>query len=328
MDVNSNIVVTGGAGFIGSHLVELLLAQGAHVTVIDDLSVGSQVNIQIENPSLSFVPCDIRSDTAKDIYADAEIVFHLAVKNVRASLPRPKENFDINATGTLEILEAMRNGARGKFVYFSSSEVYGNAVTSTFAETTVPHPTTIYAAGKLAGEHISLAFQRTYGMDTRVIRPFNHYGSRSHFGGDSGELIPKFILRALAGKDLIIHGTGDQTRDFSYVGDTPSWFLKIAAAPSLVGETMNIGSGTEISVLDVAKLVLKLTNSSSKIVHGENRPGDVNRLHASTEKLKSYFPDFGLSTNLETGIKETIKYFSGFNIEDALLQERENTWLV
>ena len=149
MDVKSNIVVTGGAGFIGSHLVELLLAQGAHVTVIDDLSVGSQDNIQIENPSLSFVPCDIRSDTAKDIYADAEIVFHLAVKNVRASLPRPKENFDINATGTLEILEAMRNGARGKFVYFSSSEVYGNAVTSTFAETTVPHPTTIYAADLL-----------------------------------------------------------------------------------------------------------------------------------------------------------------------------------
>lgn len=165
-------------------------------------------------------------------------------------------------------------------------------------------------------------------MDTRVIRPFNHYGSRSHFGGDSGELIPKFILRALVGKDLIIHGSGDQTRDFSYVGDTPYWFSKIANESSLIGETINIGSGTEISVLDVAKLVLKLTNSSSKIVHGENRPGDVNRLHASTEKLKTYFPDFGLSTNLETGINETIKYFSGFNIEDALLQERENTWLV
>ncbi len=328
MDVKSNVVVTGGAGFIGSHLVGHLLAQGAQVTVIDDLSVGSQENIQIGNSSLSFVPCDIRSDVAMKIYADAEMVFHLAVKNVRASLPRPRENFEINATATLEILEAMRAGARGKFIYFSSSEVYGNAITSTFAETTVPHPTTIYAAGKLAGEHISLAFQRTYGMDTRVIRPFNHYGSRSHFGGDSGELIPKFILRALVGKDLIIHGSGDQTRDFSYVGDTPYWFSKIANESSLIGETINIGSGIEASVLEVAKLVLKLTNSNSKIVHGENRPGDVNRLHASTEKLKGYFADFALPTNLEAGIKETINFFSGINVEDALLEESENTWKV
>ena len=147
MDLKSNIVVTGGAGFIGSHLVDFLLAQGAKITVVDDLSVGSQDNIQIGNPSLSFVHCDIRSDAAMKFYADAEIVFHLAVKNVRASLPRPKENFDINATATLQILESMRAGARGKFIYFSTSEVYGNAITSTFAETSVPHPTTIYAAG-------------------------------------------------------------------------------------------------------------------------------------------------------------------------------------
>lgn len=317
-------VVTGGAGFIGSHLVEHLCAAGCRVTVVDDLSTGSRENLASTPADL--VVADVADPSVAPVFASAEIVFHLAVRNVRASLTKPAENLAVNAAGTLAVLEAMRHGNRGRFVYLSSSEVYGDAPVEVFDEDVVPSPTTVYGAGKLAGEHVALAYHRSYGMDTRVVRPFNHYGPRSHFEGDSGEVIPKFVLRALAGRELVVHGDGSQTRDFSFVGDTPPWFVRIAEHPQLVGRTVNVGTGTEVSVSRLAQAVLAATGSRSTVRHGDPRPGDLPRLLAGTSRLRGVMPDFALPTVLEDGIAATIDWFRRFDAAALLEHEVSRTW--
>jgi UDP-glucose 4-epimerase len=317
-------IVTGGAGFIGSHLVDHLLAQGASVTVIDDFSTGSRGNL--EHTSVDVVEGDIRDRSIAARCVDADIVFHLAVRNVRASIEQPGENLDVNARGTLEPLEAMRRaGGAGRFLYTSSSEVYGIPDSLVFSEETVPAPTTVYGAGKLAGEHITHAYRRTYGMETAVVRPFNNYGPRSHFEGDSGEVIPKFILRALAGRPLIVHGDGSQTRDFMFVRDCAEWIARIGADDVLVGETVNIGTGIEVSVNDLAGTVIEKTRSTSAIQHVEPRPGDLPRLCADVRRI-SDLTDFSLSTGFDAGLDETIEHFATQDVERLLDAERERNW--
>lgn len=320
----ASAVVTGGAGFIGSHLVDHLCAVGCRVTVVDDLSTGSRDNLASSPAEL--VVADVADPAVAPVFASAEMVFHLAVRNVRASLTKPAENLAVNAAGTLAVLEAMRRGGRGRFVYVSSSEVYGDAPVEVFDEDVLPSPTTVYGAGKLAGEHVALAYHRSYGMDARVIRPFNHYGPRSHFEGDSGEVIPKFVLRAIAGRELVVHGDGSQTRDFSFVGDTPPWFVRIAEHPGLVGCTVNVGTGREVSVSRLAEAVLAATGSRSTVRHGEPRPGDLPRLLAGTSRLREAMPDFALPTPLEEGIAATIGWFRRFDAEALLEREVSRTW--
>ncbi len=323
--MTERVIVTGGAGFIGSHLVAELLGRGASVTVVDDLSTGALGNLANMSETIEFVEGDITDAALAALFAEADRVFHLAVRNVRASISNPEENFRVNATGTLGILEAMRNGCRGDFLYVSSSEAYGDAGVADFSESTVPAPTTVYGAGKLAGEHITLAYHATYGIDTRVVRPFNNYGPRSHFEGDSGEVIPKFILRALAGLPLLVHGSGDQTRDFMFVRDTAYWLAELADEPELVGDVVNIGTGVDRSVNELAAHVLELTGSASEVVHTEERPGDLPRLRADTAKMASIV-DFHLPTSFEEGLTETVAYFAEQDVVSLLDQEEERNW--
>lgn len=318
-------IVTGGAGFIGSHVVAELIRRGVAVTVVDDLSTGTLDNLAEVRDTIEFVEGDVADDALSRLFADADRVFHLAVRNVRASIGSPEENFRVNATGTLRILDAMRSGRKGNFVYVSSSEVYGDAGVTTFSEATIPAPTTVYGAGKLAGEHITRAYRTTYRMDTRVVRPFNNYGPRSHFEGDSGEVIPKFILRSLAGLPLIVHGSGRQTRDFMFVRDTAYWLVELADLPALRGDVVNIGTGIDCSVNDLAAAVLELTGSSSEVIHADERPGDLPRLRADTTKITSLV-DFRLPTSFEDGLAETVAYFSGQDVLSLLEREEERNW--
>jgi len=323
--VTERTIVTGGAGFIGSHLVGELVDRGVSVTVVDDLSTGTIDNLAAVLDSIEFVEGDISDDALSTLFTDAESVFHLAVRNVRASIGSPEENFRVNATGTLRVLEAMRSGRRGRFLYVSSSEVYGDAGVTDFSETTLPAPTTVYGAGKLAGEHIALAYHTTYGMDIRVVRPFNNYGPRSHFEGDSGEVIPKFILRALAGLPLLVHGSGDQTRDFMFVADTAYWLAELAGVDALRGDVVNIGTGRDHSVNELAARVLDLTGSRSELVHTDDRPGDLPRLRADTAKIESIV-DFHLPTSFEDGLERTAAYFSSQDVKALLGREEERNW--
>jgi len=321
------VVVTGGAGFIGSHLVEELVSQNpASIIVIDDLSTGSLDNLTGVAPEIETVEGDVCDPSVATLASDADVLFHLAVRNVRASIKLPVDNFQVNANGTLALLEAMRRGSGGSFVYVSSSEVYGVPAAGTFSESSLPAPTTIYGAGKLAGELVTLAYHKTYGMDTRVIRPFDNFGPRSHLEGDSGEVIPKFIVRALLGEPLLIHGEGNQTRDFMYVTDTATWLSKLATDDRLSGMTLNIGSGAETRIIDLAEMVLSLTGSTSEIVKGEPRPADLPQLLADTTLVESMFP-FCLAVDLETGLRQTIDSFAEEDLRALLEQEVEATWI-
>ncbi len=320
------VAVTGGAGFIGSHLVERVLSAGAaKCTVIDDLSTGTLDNLTGVADSIRFVVGDICDERIARKLAHADVVFHLAVRNVRASISRPADNLRVNANGTLSALEAMRRADRGRFVYVSSSEVYGVPDSGEYRETTLPAPTTVYGAGKLAGELVTQAYHRTYGMDTRVIRPFNNFGPRSHFEGDSGEVIPKFILRALTGRPLLIHGDGRQTRDFMYVEDTARWLVELAGVEALVGEVVNIGSGLDTSVGELASMIISATGSSSEIVHVDPRPGDLPKLQADIRKVRSLVP-FELDVDLRDGLRRTIGYFADQDLEAMLAAEVERNW--
>lgn len=322
-----DVVVTGGAGFIGSHLVERVQAEGAaSVMVIDDLSVGSRANLDAVGGTWELREGDVRDPVVAKLAGDADLVFHLAVRNVRASIREPAENLAVNAAGTLEILEAMRHGRRGRFVYVSSSEVYGIPPSGLFSEDALPAPTTVYGAGKLAGELVTLAYHRTYGMPTQVVRPFNNFGPRSHFEGDSGEVIPKFILRALVGEPLVIHGDGDQTRDFMFVQDTARWLVELSRIDGLVGDVVNIGSGRDIRIADLAATILERTGSPSAIVRADPRPGDLPRLCADVTKVRTIVP-FGLETSFETGLSVTIDHFRGQDARELLKRESEQNWL-
>ncbi|HEX9863618.1 MAG TPA: NAD-dependent epimerase/dehydratase family protein [Acidimicrobiia bacterium] len=324
--VGKNIGVTGGAGFIGSHLVEFLTTQQpARLVVVDDLSAGKKENLRGFADRIELIEGDVRDPEVASELAGLDLVFHLAVRNVRASIKDPRTNLGVNAGGTLEVLEAMRHGSRGSFLYVSSSEVYGVPDSGLFAESVVPGPTTVYGAGKLAGELVTNAYHLTYGLDTRVIRPFNNFGPRSHFEGDSGEVIPKFILRALAGKPLVIHGSGTQTRDFMYVTETAHWLAVLAGLAELEGQTVNIGTGIETRISDLAETVLTMVGSESRISYGPPRPGDLPRLVAETSRIESFVP-FKLDVGLEEGIKRSIEFFRSGDVEDMLGQETVETW--
>lgn len=321
-----DVLVTGGAGFIGSHLVEQISGEGpASLVVIDDLSTGTTANLEGCAGSFDLIVGDIRDRSTAKLAGEADLVFHLAVRNVRASIKDPAENLSVNANGTLSLLESVRQGRGGRFVYVSSSEVYGVPPSGRFRECDLPAPTTVYGAGKLAGELVTLAYRRTYGLETQVIRPFNNFGRRSHFEGDSGEVIPKFALRALAGRPLLVHGDGTQTRDFMYVRDTARWLVDLSRVDALVGEVVNIGSGAEIRIVDLAHKILALTGSTSPVVHGDPRPGDLPRLCADTSKVRSIVP-FQLPTSFDAGLAETVEHFRSQDVCQLLRQESEINW--
>lgn len=307
-------LVTGGAGFIGSHLVDRLLECGANVRVLDDFSNGLWENLALPTPrgGLEVLhgsvadPFDVRR--AVD---GADVVFHLACLGVRHSLAHPHRNHRVNAEGSLLLLEAARREGCGRFIYCSSSEVYGSARTTPMDEDHPPRPHTVYGASKLAGEAYARAYHRAYGMPVVIVRPFNTYGPRSHHGGDAGEVIPKSIVRALAGLDVTIHGDGAQTRDFTFVTDTARALEMAAASEDCIGGTFNVGSGREISIADLCRRVVETVgDEAANLIHTQARPGDVLRLLADPSRfteLTGWTPE----VDLGEGLLRTVEWFRG-----------------
>jgi len=282
------VVVTGGAGFIGSHVMDRLVHVGAQAVALDDLSVGLEENLaQAIAGGAELVVGDIRDeDTMHEVLDGADVVIHMACDNLRASLGNPRHTHEVNGTGTLvTALAAVRHGVK-RFVYVSSSEAYGSAVTLPMAETHPLMPTTVYGASKAYGELCAQACMRTYGLPVTVIRPFNSYGPREHAAGNSAEVIPKFVARLAAGLPPVIFGDGSQTRDFTWVEETAVGIVAVTECDALVGDAVNVAHGEQVTIREIADLLGEIMQSSVAPDVGDERPGDVAHHWADTTKAR------------------------------------------
>jgi len=312
-------VVVGGAGFIGSSLARVLLLAGADVLVYDNLATGSALNLagaaQETGRAPEFLHGDLRdAEKLARTLPGARFVFNLACLGVRHSIHSPRENHEVNATGALVLLGEARKAGVERLVHVSSSEVYGTARTAPMSEDHPTDPHTVYGASKLAGECYARAFHRVHSFATVVLRPFNAYGPRSHHEGDSGEVIPRFILRALAGQSLVVFGDGAQTRDLTHVYDTAAAIARAAVAPGVEGQTLNVGSGTEHSVNEIAERVRRHTGSSAAVEHVEPRPGDVLRLVADSSRALRALAHRS-TVDLDAGIADLVERTRGLGAE-------------
>jgi len=320
------VVVTGGAGFIGSHLVDRLIALGNQVVVVDDFSSGSRSNIRhhLQGGQLEVVEADIFSEEAMlDLIPEADCLFHLACRNVRLSLRRPTNVHDVNATGTLNVLKAATRAGIRRFLYCSSSEVNGTADIVPMPEEYHFKPETIYGASKLVGEFYTQVFQRAGWLETVIVRPHNNYGPREHYQGILGEVIPRFILFALAGKPVTIYGDGLQTRDFTYVTETAEYMTRIMEHDGAVGRTFNLCRGNEVSIRQIAELIGKMVDGGIGIAHMPARPNDVLRLFGDPSKMRECLGS-SPRIDIEEGLRMTFDWFrNNVPLSDAVLASME-----
>lgn len=308
--MEDKVVITGGAGFIGSHLTEELTSRNYDVTVLDDLSTGKEENIAnlIANGSIKFIKGSILdTELLRNTLNDVKIVFHLAaVGSVPRSIDDPLLSHQVNATGTLNVLIAAKNNRVGKVVYSSSSSVYGDTPTLPKKEDMTLNPLSPYAVSKLTAEYYCDVFQKVYGLCTVSLRYFNVYGPRQDPNSQYAAVIPKFIKSCINGEPTVIFDDGEQTRDFTYVKDVVS--ANILAGNDDASGAYNISRGDSITINKLAGLISKLTGSNVQPEYTNPRPGDVKHSLADISRARSfgYSPQY----DLETGLAETVSWFN------------------
>jgi len=307
MNQTEKVIVTGGAGFIGSHLTERLVEQGYQVIILDNLATGKKENIKelIAKNAVEFVQGSVTDlPLLKELFQGARYIFHLAaLPSVPRSIENPLDCHQVNVTGTLNVLLAAReNGAR-KVIYASSSSVYGDTPTLPKEEGMFPHPLSPYAAAKLAGEYYCQVFNEAYKLPTVCLRYFNVYGPRQDANSQYAAVIPRFIKGVHEGNSPLIFGDGEQTRDFTFVKDAvEATFL---AAESNARGVFNIAGGQSITINELTELIIKLVGNKVKPVYQEPRPGDVRHSLADISRARAfgYEPKY----SLEVGLGETVR---------------------
>jgi len=308
----SKVLVTGGAGFIGSHLVDRLLAEGFEVTVLDNFCAGRMENIVCHRdvPEFHLVRGDVRDvGLVKKVVEDVDGVFHgAALVDVARSVEDPLLFNEINVVGTLNLLRACLDSDVRRFVFASSAAVYGDSKPSKKRETMLPRPVSPYAVSKLAAENYVQVFHEAYGLDTVSLRFFNVYGPKQGLASTYSGVITAFLSRLLNGQPPIIHGDGKQTRDFVHVTDVVSATVLALESVKAVGEVFNIASGTAITVYELAKMLQRITNTGRlKPVFTERRPGDIRHCSGVIRKAEELL-GFHSKIQLEDGLSKLVKW--------------------
>ncbi len=319
------ILVTGGSGFIGSHLTDELLSHGHEVIVVDNLANGKKDNNKeaAKSSLFTFMEADILDkEKMNDACKGVDVIYHLACLGVRHSIHSPFENHLVNAEGSLNMLEAARKNGVRKFFYISTSEIYGDIKQFPIDENGVPLPKTVYGSSKLAGENYAYSYYKCYGLDVTITRIFNNYGPRAHYEGDAGEIIPRSIVNLLYGKAPVIFGDGSVTRDFFYVKDTARALTGLLKQEGITGEIINIGTGEEITMKHLLESIIRLMGKENeiKIEYLGDRPADVPRLWVNPSKFKKV-TGFESEYSFEEGLKNTIAYYEALMGERNMLEE-------
>jgi UDP-glucose 4-epimerase len=301
------ILVTGGAGFVGSNLVKRLLRDGARVTVLDDLFTGRRENLPAEG--LEFVHgsvCDPK--VVEQVVAANDLIFHLAARNIVISTRNPREDFETNIGGTLNVLLAAKAAGGKRIVYSSSTSVYGNPRYLPINEDDHLSLLTPYAVSKLAGENYCMAFYESYDLQTTAVRYSNIFGPGQDPANPYCGVVAKFLESLLAGRAPVIHGDGNQTRDFTYIDDAVEATVMAGVSDRALGEVFNVGSGVETRVNELASVLIQLTGVRVMPLHSDRRDIDnIRRRVVNIEKTRRalrWVPE----VTLEEGLRRTVEW--------------------
>ena len=302
-------LITGGAGFIGSHIADELIKHGERVRVLDNFCTGTKNNLKNIINKIELIKGDIRNERDVNLaLKNVDIVLHqAALRSVPRSVADPVSSNDVNVSGTLLLLNLSKEHKVKKFVYASSSSAYGDNPTLPKFETQLPSPVSPYAVSKLTGEYYCTVFSKLFGLQSISLRYFNVFGPRQDPKSQYAVVIPKFINAALKNETAVIDGDGKQSRDFTYIDNVVSANLLAAKSPVKHG-VFNIACGENYSLLDTIKIIEKTTGHKMKTRHAPPRAGDVRHTLADTSKANKQLK-YRVLVNFKEGMKETIEYF-------------------
>ena len=303
-------LVTGGAGFIGSHIAEALVARGDRVRVLDNLSTGFRANLSAIEHEIEFLEGDLVDPVAvREAVEGVDCIFHeAALASVPRSVEAPLNTNAACVTGTVTLLDAARRAGVRRLVYAGSSSVYGDQPWSSKRETDLPSPISPYGAAKLAAEYYCRAFTATYGFETVTVRYFNVFGPRQDPASPYSAVIPLFITAALAGRAPVVHGDGGQSRDFTYVANVVHANLLAADAAGVAGHVVNVANGRSVTLLELLAALDRLLNVQVKAKFVPPRPGDIRASMADitcAQQLLGYEPQ----VDFHEGLRRSIEYY-------------------
>ena len=309
--MSATYLVTGGAGFIGSHIVHTLVGRGERVRVLDNFSTGRRDNLEAVAQRIELVEGDVREPSVVAAAAHGvDFVLHEAAQpSVAESVADPQSANEVNVRGTLNVLLAARDAGAKRFVLASSCAVYGNDPELPKRETMLPCPTSPYAVTKLAGEAYCAVFTKEYGLPTVCLRYFNVFGPRQDPHSEYSAVIAKFIHAGLRGEPLTIFGDGTQSRDFVYVANVVEANLLACQAPAAVGQVINLGSGETFSLLDLVGWLRRLLGTEKlEVTHKPPRPGDIQHSSSDIGRARELL-GFNPTVDFGAGLENTIAYF-------------------
>jgi UDP-glucose 4-epimerase len=303
-------LVTGGGGFIGSHLATALVERGDRVRVLDNFSTGNRKNLDHIRDDIELTEADVQDPTAvARAVKDAEYVFHqAALASVPRSVERPLDTNDACVAGTVNLLHEARKAGVRRVVYAASSSAYGDQPFASKRETDMPAPLSPYAAAKLAGELYCHAFYHTYGLETVALRYFNVFGPRQDPDSPYAAVIPIFITRLLAGERPVVYGDGHQSRDFTYVANVVDGNLLAAEANGVAGQTLNVANGRSTTLLRLLQLLNQLLGTDIEPVFDPPRAGDVRDSLADITAARNLL-GFEPQVTFEEGLRKSIDYY-------------------